>query len=273
MPLCQVSGASLFYALRGQGEPVLFLNGLAGDHLYWLGQLRAFGKGHQCLAIDHRDVGQSTYATEPYDIRSLAVDVAALFARLQLSAAHVVGLSMGGMVAQELALACPQLVKSLVLVNTLARADDWFQATLDAFLKIRLQVADTAAFFETVLPWWVSYHFFADSGRITWLSWLLHQNPHGQKLEGFLRQVEAIRQHDTTDRLHGIRCPVLILAGEDDAIAPRRFSHELQERIPHSQLVMVPRVGHALPIENPGQFNALLSTFLGDVSTARRRSA
>ena len=273
MPLCQLPGADLYFAEKGEGEPLLFLNGLGGDHLYWLGQLRAFGKQYRCLATDNRDVGQSGYASESYRIADLAHDLAALFAKLQLSPAHIIGLSMGGMIAQEFALAYPHLVKSLVLVNTLARTDEWFHATLDAFEKIRLQVADTASFFEAVLPWWVSYQFFADSGRVTWLRWLLQQNPHAQKLEGFLRQVEAIRRHDATERLANIHCPVLILAGEDDAIAPRRFSQELQQRLPRAQLVTVPRVGHALPIENPGQFNAHLGRFLESVSTSRRRSA
>src|SRR5438445_591601 len=150
MPLCQLPDASLFYTERGQGEPVLFLNGLGGDHLYWLGQLRAFGKKYRCLAIDHRDVGQSSYTSEPYTIQTLAADLAALALKLQLPAIHVVGLSMGGMIAQELALGSPQLVRSLVLVNTLGRTDDWFQATLSAFQKIRLQVSETASFFEAV---------------------------------------------------------------------------------------------------------------------------
>src|SRR5437762_13530875 len=120
MPVCQFSGAELYYAEKGQGDPLIFLNGLGGDHLYWLGQLRAFGKHYRCLAIDNRDAGQSTYAVSPYTIQDLAGDLAALFARLQLAPAHVIGLSMGGMIAQELTLACSHLVKSLVLVNSLA---------------------------------------------------------------------------------------------------------------------------------------------------------
>jgi len=180
---------------------------------------------------------------------------------------------MGGMIAQELALANPALVKSLALVNTLGCADDWFRATLNAFELIRRQVADTPAFFEAVLPWWVSHQFFADSGRVSWLCWLLRQNPHPQRLDGFLRQLDAIRRHDTLERLSQIHCPVLILAGEDDLIAPRRFGQELQQKIPHAQLVMVPRVGHAFPIEDPGQFNAHLRAFLENFQQPQRRSA
>ena len=101
MPLCSVPGATLFYAERGQGEPVLFLNGLGGDHLYWLGQLRAFGKQYHCLAIDHRDVGQSSYANEPYTIPALAGDLAALATKLQWPPIHVVGLSKGAIAERQ----------------------------------------------------------------------------------------------------------------------------------------------------------------------------
>jgi pimeloyl-ACP methyl ester carboxylesterase len=273
MPICHLADVDLFYAERGQGEPLVFLPGLAGDHLYWLGQLRAFSKDYHCLALDCRDVGQSSAAAGPYTIPSLAADVAAFLRHLQLAPAHVIGLSMGGMIAQELALSNPELVKSLALVSTLGRSDDWFGATLRAFELIRHQVPDTGAFFEAVLPWWVSHQFFADSGRTTWLRWFLRQNPNAQPQENFLRQLDAVRRHDALARLPGIKCPVLILVGEDDAIAPKRYSAELRERIPHAQFQTVAGVGHALPIENPGLFNSELGRFLADQKTPKRRSA
>ncbi len=273
MPTCRLPNVDLFYEERGQGEPMIFLHGLGGDHLYWLGQLRAFSKYYRCFAVDCRDVGQSSEATEPYTISSLAADLAAFLRQLNLPPAHVVGLSMGGMIAQELALANPELVESLVLVSTLARSDEWFGATLQAFELIRLQVPNTAAFFEAVLPWWVSYQFFVDSGRSSWLCWLLRQNPEVQSRASFLRQLETARQHDALARLSGIRCPVMILVGEDDAIAPPRYSLELHAQIRQSQLITVPGVGHALPIENPGQFNAHLREFLVDLKAPQRRSA
>src|ERR1041384_6961890 len=118
MPTAQVGFGQLFSAERCKGEPAVFLNGLSGDHGYWMGQLRAFSRRYRCLAIDNRDVGQSSYAVEPYTIRALAADVAELLDQLHVPKAHIVGLSMGGMIAQELALARPELVRSLALVNT-----------------------------------------------------------------------------------------------------------------------------------------------------------
>jgi 3-oxoadipate enol-lactonase len=270
MPLCHLTHADLFYEERGAGELLLFLNGLSGDHLYWRGQLRTFGKDYRCLAVDNRDVGQSSYAAAPYTIPDLADDVLELFNRLALPPAHVVGLSMGGMIAQELALRAPQYVKSLVLVGTLARADEWFRNTLQTFELIRRGVADIGAFFEAILPWWVSHRFFDESDRLSWLRALLHQNPHPQRLEGFLRQIDAINQHDAQGRLPEIRCPVLVLVGEDDYVAPVRYSRQLQERIPHVQLMVLRGVGHAPPLEDPGQFNACLAEFLAAPKTQFR---
>src|SRR5207244_2763806 len=128
------------------------------------------------------------------------------------------GLSMGGMIAQELALVAPDRVKSLVLVSTLARSDTWFRGTLEAFALIRKQVPDTAAFFEAILPWWVGHRFHEQGERVAWLRWLLRQNPHPQTLDAFLRQLGATARHDALGRLAEIRCPVLVLVGEDDCV-------------------------------------------------------
>ncbi len=266
MPLCHLSHAALFHDEKGEGEPLLFLNGLSGDHLYWRSQFRAFGKKYRCLAVDNRDVGQSRYAVESYTLRDLAGDLIEWMDQLRLPPAHVVGLSLGGAIAQELALAVPERVKSLVLVNTLARADDWFRGTLRAFEVIRRNVADTAAFFDTILPWWVSHRFFEESERASWLRVLLRQSPHPQRLEGFLRQLHALAAHDAADRLHRIACPVLVMAGEDDSVAPVRYSRQLQELIPQSRLVVLRGVGHAPAVEDAGQFNARLAEFLDMLS-------
>ena len=142
-----IAGVDLEVFEDGAGPPLLFLNGLAGDHLYWMGQIRAFADQFRCLALDNRDAGQSSYATQSYTIAELANDVAEVLQALDLPPAHVVGLSLGGMIAQELALRHPERVQSLFLVGTVAQVDDWYTSMLNAFLQIRRQVADSRAFF------------------------------------------------------------------------------------------------------------------------------
>ena len=273
MPICRLTHLDLFYEERGQGEPLVFLNGLSGDHLYWMGQLRTFGKSYRCIAVDNRDSGQSTYVAGPYAIKDVAEDIGGFLERLECAPAHVLGLSMGGMIALELAAAWPARVKSLVLVNTLARADDWFRSTLTTFGLIRRQVSDSAAFFDALLPWWVSHRFFEDSGRTGWLRWLLRQNPYPQRLEGCLRQLQAMQQHDVGERLKRIACPTLIVAGEDDRIVPERYSALLQAGLGHATRVVLPGVGHAPPLEDAGRFHALVATFLAEEATRRRNIA
>ncbi len=273
MPVCRLPGLELYFVERGQGEPLIFLNGLAGDSMSWMGQLKNFSRHYRCLALDNRDVGQSSYVNAAYTTRDLAQDLVGFCEQLRLGPAHVVGVSMGGMIAQEMALAAPDRVASLVLVNTLAAADDWFRATLDLFKLIRQQGPDTAAFFSRLLPWWVSHEFFQDSGRTSWLMWLLSQNPYAQKIDGFMRQLEAVATHSTSARLGSIRCPVLILSGVDDHIMPPRFALELKKLIPHAVLQQVSGVGHALPVENPVLFNSSLTQFLNGLAIPKKLSA
>jgi pimeloyl-ACP methyl ester carboxylesterase len=262
MPQVSCNGLSVHYIAAGQGDPVVFLNGLAGDHLYWMGQVRAFSGGFRCVALDNRDAGQSEYAAGSYTMADLAADVACLLDRLDLPPAHLVGLSLGGMIAQEVALAHPERVRSLFLVGTLGRADAWFNGTLDAYGDIRRQVADTPAFFEALLPWLVSHRFFEPASKVEWLRGFLRQAPYPQRIDGFFRQFEAMRSHDTLDRLGALRCPVLVAVGEDDQIAPPRYARQLAERIPNARLELLPGVGHAPPIENARGFNRLLGDFL-----------
>jgi pimeloyl-ACP methyl ester carboxylesterase len=274
MPKVQTNGQVLHYAETGQGQPLLFLNGLAGDHLYWMGQLRAFASGKfglsfRCLALDNRDAGQSSYATGPYTIANLADDVAGFLEALAVPAAHVVGLSLGGMIAQELALRHPGRVSSLVLLGTLGRADAWFNATLDAYTHIRRQVPNSCEFFVALLPWLIGPPFFTSVERVDWLAALLRNHPYPQQLDGFMRQFDAIRGHDTLDRLSAVRCPVQVLVGEHDAICPPRYSEELAARLPQARLRMLPGVGHAPPIEDARGFNQALADFLTTPGVAR----
>jgi pimeloyl-ACP methyl ester carboxylesterase len=262
MPDIHCNGVRLHFSDIGQGEPLVFLNGLAGDHLYWGGQVRTFADRFRCIAVDNRDAGQSDYAAAPYSMADLASDIASLLQALELPPAHLVGLSLGGMIAQEVALTHPDRVRSLFLIGTLARADDWFNATLDAYAHIRRQVADTPAFFEALLPWLVSHRFFESSTKVEWLRALLRQNPYPQRIDGFFRQFDAIRRHDTLERLERLHCPALVCVGKDDRIAPPRYSQQLAAAVPQAKLDILPRVGHAPPIEDPRGFNRLLGEWL-----------
>jgi len=262
MPKCRVHGVDLYYEEKGEGEPLLFINGLSGDHLYFKSPVRTFRKRFRCLAFDNRDVGQSSYVDQPYSIRDLAEDALGLMDSLGLPPATVVGSSMGGMIALEMALLRPDQVRGLVLVGTLARTDDWFRRTLHAFEHIRRNVPDAAAFFEKIMPWWVSHRYLEHADRAEWLCWMLRKNPHAQGLDGFLRQVAAMMEHDVAAQLGRIRCRTLVLVGAHDMVIPLRYSEELARLIPGARLGLLENVGHAALLEDPEQFNVRLAEFL-----------
>jgi pimeloyl-ACP methyl ester carboxylesterase len=268
MPEVVCNNILLHYDDKGAGAPLVFLHGIAGDHLYWKGQMRAFAKRYRCLALDNRDAGQSGPAVAPYTMSELAADVSGLLDALGLAEAHLVGLSLGGMIALELAVAQPSLVRSLFLVGTVGRADAWFHATLDAYSHIRRQVADTAEFLVALQPWLVGHRFFESPSKVEWLQGFIRHSPCTQTIDGFFRQIEAIRGYDVLERASAVRCPVLVVVGEDDLITPPRYAEQLAQRIPQARLHLLPGVGHSPVLEDARGFSRLLDEFLRSVPPA-----
>src|SRR5205809_7891619 len=123
MPKVTVNGIRMFYEETGGGEPLILIMGFGGDHLAWAFQVRALAEHYRVVTFDNRGAGQSDAPEPPYTIRTMADDTAGLIAALGIERAHVVGVSMGGMIAQELALAYPGRVRSLHLGCTTARPD------------------------------------------------------------------------------------------------------------------------------------------------------
>jgi pimeloyl-ACP methyl ester carboxylesterase len=269
MPRISVSGISLFYQDLGarEADPVVLIMGWGGDHTAWAFQMPALAESYRVIAPDNRGSGQSDQPDFPYSITGMADDVAGLLAELGVARAHVCGASMGGMIAQELALRHPERVRTLQLHCTLARPDAYGTLLVETLLRVHAR-EDREEWARAMLPWIISRKTVRE--RPEFVQLMLQRaldNPYPTSYTGLRRQAEAIGAHDTLERLGAIRVPTLITVGTEDILVPPAFSREIQARLPEASLVLVPDAGHVHFLEQPQAFNDAMLGFLAKHSS------
>lgn len=261
MPTTGGGGLSLYYEAAGDGEPVLWLQGLGADHAAWTVQRIVFSRRFRCILPDNRDTGRSGRSPCPYDVRTLAGDALRVLDAAAVDGAHVVGLSLGAAIAQELALASPRRVRSLTLLSGFARPDARLRAATALWPELYERLG-RVLFHKQMEPWLFSPAFLEQPSNLRPLRRYVEDAPHPQDPAAFSRQVAASLAHDTLDRLSGIAVPTLVVHGEQDILVPPYLGRELADRIPDSRFALRPGVAHAVNLEQQRGFNSLLEAFL-----------
>jgi 3-oxoadipate enol-lactonase len=261
MPIATVNGIDVNYELEGEGpETVVLVNGLADTLESWAFQMDALlGAGYRVLRYDNRGVGATDKTEGPYTTKLFAADAKALVDHLGLSGFHLLGVSMGGMVAQEYALAFPGDVRSLTLACTYA-APGPFCSRMFSLWADMAQVMGVPAVMRDVTLWAFTVPFFHEDNQIL-DEFEAEMAAIDQPLEAYLAQLWSIRAHDATDRIGAVTVPTLVLAGEEDILIPVSLSRRLHELIPGSTWATT-KGGHACLWESPGEFNDAVLRFL-----------
>ncbi len=257
MPKLLVNNTGIYYEVAGQGEPLLFIHGLASSSRSWKKQVPFFSERYRVITFDIRGHGRSDKRMEPYSIELFAADAVELLGALGIDSAHIVGFSMGGMIAFQLAVEAPDLVRSLTAVNSCPEGSiRSFNNGVECFrqmlwlpfngMKRRFQnngsepkpEAELEHTYQTLLQ------------RMAVKNKLAYANAFG-----------ALLKWSVVDRLHTIKCPTLMLASDEDFV-PVSVKENYASRIPRARVAVINNSRHHSPRDRTDEFNKTLLEFV-----------
>lgn len=266
MPQIVVNGAQLYYEEHGRApQTIVFTHSMLFNCRMFDAQVAALKDRYRCLLYDFRGQGKSEITESGYDLDTLAEDAAAVIEALGDPPVHFLGFSMGGMIGLRLAIRRPDLLRSLILLDTSADEDDTalrIQARLLVFLT---RWFGPRLVTGRVMPLFFSKNFLKDRNRREQLEeWCGHFEANDRI--GVTRAVRGVLgRQPVADELNKISLPTLILIGENDKATSPEKSQRMQTAIAGSQLVIIPRSGHMTPVEEPELVNAALERFLASL--------
>ena len=263
MPTAQINGITLNYQIDGPdsaAETIVLINGLADDLESWGFQIPALvDAGFRVLRFDNRGIGKSDAPAGAYSSRMLANDAKALVDLLGIKGFHLMGVSMGGMISEEYAIAYPGDLKSLTLACTYGKADAFCQIMFAMWAD--LARATSVPFVMRDVALWAFTGPFFEERPDDAAAFAAAMAALPMSLEAYISQLAVIQAHDATDRLGQIKLPTLVLAGEEDILIPVRLSKKLKEAIPGAAWATVPG-GHACLWESPEPFNTTFINYI-----------
>ena len=262
MPETTANGIEMHYEERGSGEPLILLMGLGAPGSLWEDHAATYKQHFRCILIDNRGAGESDKPAGPYTTRTMAADTAGLMDALGIDCARVAGLSMGSAITQQLALAHPDRVRSMVLISSWSRCDRYSVAVFEHFKKMRALASP--ADFAQLLQLWIAAPGYYEAQYEQMVQDQRSAAEGYMPLQAFQAQCDACSTHDVYDRLGQIAAPALLTVGDADIFTPLRLSAEMQERMPNAELLVFPGRGHIHHWEDLERFNARTTAFLLD---------
>jgi 3-oxoadipate enol-lactonase len=258
MPFTENQGAKIYWDEQGSGDPLLLIMGLSYPSYMWHRTRPFVAQNFRTIAFDNRGVGQSDVPEGVYPIAQMASDAASVLDAANVSSAHVFGVSMGGMIAQEFTLQYPQRVRSLILGCTNAGGSHLVRAAAEVLQLLTRQGMSPEESKEAMIPF--IYDAATPRQRIDEdmairMNW--YPTP-----QGYLGQLQGILAWEAYNRIAQIKAPTLIIHGETDQLIPVANAHLIAKRIPHTQLLLIPHASHIFETDQPGVANGAIMEFL-----------
>jgi len=265
MPVTKVGDISIYYESRGEGEALVLVIGYGGNSEQWFRQIPSLSREYRVVVLDNRGTGRSDKPDIPYTMDMMASDIVGLLDATGIDTAHIYGVSMGGMIAQEFALRHPERVGSLVLGCTTCGIDQGVTPDAEALTLLfdmeRMKQLTPEEGARQSLPFMFSQEFIDNSPDIV-EQFIAMVVAYVTPLRSYMRQAEAIMGHDTYDRLPQIKAPTLVISGDADRMIPPENSRLLASRIPNSELVILKNKGHGFFVEATEEASRAILDFL-----------
>ena len=259
MPIIETNDARISYDVTGDGEPLLMIMGFAADARMWMMQTPSFVQRYRCITFDNRGVGRSTCGPGTFDLATMAADARAVLDELGIERAHVLGISMGGAIAQHLALDAPDRVRSLVLAATWCAPNAYTKRMAGIGLRIYDELGPKALV-QTSMLWLFSPRFLIEHAEMANAIEAMFSDVLPSR-EAMQAQLEALLVHDTRVRLAGVAVPTLVMVGRRDILVPPELSEQIAAEIPGAELEYL-QTAHAFNVEEADAFNETVLGFL-----------
>ena len=250
------------YNISGNGKPIVLLNGIMMSVPSWAEHVKYLEKDFQVITYDMKDQGKSRYVDYQYDISMHVQDLRDLLTEIGIKKASLVGLSYGGQVAQLFALKHPEMVDKLVLSNTISHVDNFLKSIGQAW-KASAATYDGEFFFDVSLPFIYSRYFYQSN-----YEWLMNRRKlfkatlTKQWFDGFIRLASSNETFDIREEIKNITAPTLLIGADEDIATPYLEMLKMNEKIPQSQIICIPKTAHAMFLEKLPLFCDLVKGFL-----------
>ena len=267
MPEVEVNGAKLFYQEAGSGhETVVFSHSYMLDSNHFSPQMEALKDRYRCLAYDHRGHGRSEKTETGYDMENLYADAVGFIQAMDCAPCHFVGLSTGGFIGCRLGIRRPDLVKSLILMETSADAEtSWNLVQYNVLLWV-VRLLGFGPIIGQLMPKFFSPNFLKDPAKQDKVAEYKALMSSCDRMAVFKFGMGIFNRAGVYDQLEQIKTPTLMIVGEEDVPTPVEKAKRIAEGIPGAKLVTIPRAGHISTIEQPAAVNSAIEEFLAGVS-------